>query len=81
MLMISNPAYGLVLPWSGIADPAFRTSIEFSDIEAGFSPEIIIVLRLASSMTKKRKDTIIIPVIVASVYFRKLFISIIALIK
>jgi hypothetical protein len=77
----SIPAYGLLLPLSGIGTPAFRTSIEFSDIDAGFSPDIIIVLRVAISTTKKRKEVIIIPVIVASVYLRKFLIINIELIK
>jgi hypothetical protein len=61
--------------------PAFSTRIEFSEIAAGLSPDIAIVLMVASSIIKKRIEMIIIPVIVASVYFRKSFILEIALIK
>jgi hypothetical protein len=39
------------------------------------------VLTVASSIIKKRNEMIIIPVIVASVYFRKSFIGEIGLIK
>jgi hypothetical protein len=43
-------------------------------IVTGLFPEETIALKLASSTIKKRMDTIIIPVIVARVYFRKFFI-------
>jgi len=43
-------------------------------IATGLFPDDTIALKLASITTKKRIEAIIIPVIVASVYFRKFFI-------
>jgi hypothetical protein len=54
--------------------PALRTSTELSLIETGLFPEDTIAVRLASITTKNNIEAMIIPVIVASVYLRKLFI-------
>jgi hypothetical protein len=70
----SIPARGFSFPLSGISTPAFRTRIEFSLIEAGLSPEATRALILASKTIKKRIEVIMIPVIVARVYLRKVFI-------
>jgi hypothetical protein len=73
-----NPAIGdrhiynisqqrILLPLSGMGMPVFRTSIEFSGTEAGFSPEATIALKPDIKITKKSMEASIIPVIVASV--------------
>jgi hypothetical protein len=77
----SIPESGFSFPLSGIGTPAFRTRIELLLIVTGLLPDETIALKLASITTKNRMDAIIIPVIVARVYLRKLLIFLIGLME
>ena len=71
----SNVLKGSSMPLSGMVKPVFITNTEFLEIFTGLSDEATRALRLPSRIIKNRILAMIIPVIVASVCLRKLFIS------